>query len=163
VNKNRALVFVFTALLILSMTAFPAYAAITETFTINPPSTTQYTFYLPSGTIFNGSISTSGTLRVWVTNSSGVYIVNLGLVDKASNFGFLAGQDGNYTVYFENDLPNPVQVTFSYDTDPQITSPNSALIPLSYLPLFIAIVVLGSVIILFLVRRKNRKALSYKT
>jgi hypothetical protein len=154
-NKNRALTWLLTALLLLSLTAFPAYAGTTETFTINPPSTTQYTFYLPQGTTFNGSISTSGTIRVWVTNSSGGQVVNLGLIDQTVNFGFASVQDGNFSINFENDLPNSVQVTFSYDTNPQIPKTDLTLIPLSYLPVFLAIVVLGSILILIFAHRKK--------
>jgi maltose-binding protein MalE len=158
VNKKIVLTLLLTVLMLLSLTVSLASATTTETFTVNPPSTTQFTFNLPKDTTFNASILTSGTIRVWVTNSGVSQIVNLGLVDQTANLEFTASQDGNYSVNFENDLPNAVQVTFSYDTNPQVSGTDSTLIPLSYLPVFIAIVVLGSIFLLFLVRRKNRKA-----
>jgi len=156
-TKNGAIICLLTSLLLLSLLVSMATAATTETFTVAPPSTTQYTFNLPKDTTFNGSVSTSGTIRLWVSNSSGAQIVNLGLITGSAKFSFVANVDGNYSVNFEDDLPNPAQVTFTYDTNPQIPSTDSSIIPLSYLPIFIAIVVLGSLIILVLFR-KNKKS-----
>jgi hypothetical protein len=58
---------------------------------------------------------------------------------------------------FENSLTNPIQVAFSYVTDPDISSVNNSTgIPLVYLLLSIIIAVLGSILIIFIVRRKNK-------
>jgi hypothetical protein len=156
VTKNRALTLLLTSLLLMALLFSTATAATTETFTVTPPSTIQYTFHLPKDTTFNGSISTSGTLRVWVTNSSGAQIVNIGLIGESADFSFVANVGGNYSVNFENDLPKPVQVTFTYDTTPELPNADSSIVPLNYLPFFIAIVVLGSLLIFFLVRRNKK-------
>jgi len=99
---------------------------------------------------------TTGTIRFWVSDPQGVQIVNLGLIDQEAAFGFAAKQVGNYTLNFENDLPTAVQVTFSYETSPEISTNNYTFIPLAYLSLPIAVAVIGSVLIFVLLRRKRK-------
>jgi hypothetical protein len=120
-------------------------------------SSAQLPIFLPLGTTFNGSISTSGTVRFWVSAPNGAQIVNLGLIDKTTTFSFVANQNGNYTLNFEKDFTNSIQVTFSYTTNPDISDGNnSAGTPPVYLVISIVIAVLGSILIIFLVRRKNK-------
>ncbi|MGD0449693.1 MAG: hypothetical protein ABSA79_01395 [Candidatus Bathyarchaeia archaeon] len=147
-------VLMLTSLMILS--AFASTATF-PTFTLSS-SSTQLHYALPTGTQFNGSILTTGPVRFFLSAPNGTVIVNLGLVDKATTFSFTAWQTGNYTLNFENDLPNSIQVTFSYVTNPDISGDsNSGGIPLIYLPIFIIITVFGSILIIFVARRKNLK------
>ena len=146
-----------TALIIVPFTALSASATVVPAFNVS--SLSQLQIELPAGTTFNGSISTSGTLRFWVSAPDGGLIVNLGLIDVPSTFGFVAQQSGNYTLNFENDLPSstPIQVSFSYSTNPDISgSNNSTGISTSYLVITVIITVLGSILIIFFVRRKNK-------
>jgi hypothetical protein len=132
-------------------------SATVSTFIVSPSS--QIQFVLPQGTIFNGSISTSNTVRFWVSAPDGAQIVNLGLIDQSATFSFVATQDGNYTMNFENGIPyaNPPQVTFTYSTTPDVTSNNNSTgIPFPYLLAIIIIGVCGAVLIVLLVRRKNK-------
>ena len=145
-------------LLVLALTTLSASATTIPVFTLSTQSS-QIKYALPAGTMFNGSISTTGTIRFWVSDSNGVQIVDLGLIDHEATFGFVAQQAGNYTLNFENDFPNPVQVTFSYETNPEIPINNSTTIPLIYLTIPFAIAVIGSVLIIVLVRRKRKDAL----
>src|SRR5665647_194236 len=122
-----------TALLMMSFMALLA-SAITLPAIALSASSSQLPIMLPTRTTFNGSISTTGTVRFWVSAPNGAQIVNLGLIDKTTTFSFVANQNGNYTMNFENDLTNPIQVTFSYVTNPDISSgSNSIGIPLVYL------------------------------
>jgi hypothetical protein len=146
-------------LLITTLIAPAAFATTIPSFTLSS-SGAQLPIVLPKGTTFNGSISTTGTLRFWVSDPNGIQIVNLGLIDRSASFGFVALQDGNYTLNFENDLPtsNPIQVTFSYTTNPNISGGNSSTgTPLIYLVLSIIIAIVGSILIIFFVRRKAKK------
>lgn len=147
---------VLTALLTASLIALSVSATTVPAFTLSS-SSAQIPIVLPSGTIFNGSISTTGTVRFWVSNPNGATIVNLGLIDKAATFSFVAQQDGNYTLNFENDLPNPIQVAFSYTTNPDISGGNNSTIPVSYLLIPIIISIVGSILIIFFARRKSKK------
>ncbi len=152
---------VLVLLLVLPFTVFSASATTVSTFTVSQSS--QIQFLLPAGTTFNGSISVSGTLRFWVNAPSGNQIVNLGLIDQSEMFSFEAQEDGNYTMNFENGLPyaNPVQVTFSYTTNPDVTSnDNSTGIPLTYWLAILLIVIVGVVLIVVLRYRKDRNRVS---
>ena len=149
---------VLVALLIMPLMALSASATTVPAFNVS--SASQLQIALPSGTTFNGSISTSGTLRFWVSDPNGTQIVNLGLIDKTAAFSFVAQQTGNYTMNFENDVPqsDSIQVNFSYSTNPDISgSNNSTGIPLGYLAISIIITVLGSILILFLVRQNQKR------
>ncbi len=143
-------------LLVLPLIVLSASATTLPAFSLSS-SSAQIPIVLPAETIFNGSITTTGTIRVWVSDPNGSSIVNLGLVDKAATFNFVAQQDGNYTLNFENDLPNSVQVSFSYITDPELPDNNSGS-PLAYLAIPIIIAIVGSILIIFLVRRKSKNA-----
>ena len=157
-NVKNLICIAASLLLVVALTTVLASATTIPTFTLSAQSS-QIKYALPAGTMFNGSISTTGTIRFWVSGSNGVQIVNLGLIDHEDTFGFVAQQAGNYTLNFENDFPNPVQVTFSYETNPEIPINNSTIIPLIYLTIPFAIAVIGSVLIIFLVRRKRKDAL----
>jgi hypothetical protein len=149
---------VLMALLIMTLMALSAFAITIPAFTVSPSS--QLQIVLPAGTTFNGSISITGTLRFWVSDPNGAQIINLGLIDKPTAFGFVAQHSGNYTLNFENDVPHsdPIQVSFSYTTNPDISgSGNSTGISLVYLAISIIITVLGSILIIFLVHRKTKK------
>lgn len=156
--KTKFLVFAtLVVLLVTSMMASSAIATTIPTFTLSS-STFQLPFVLPQGTTFNGSISTSGPVRFLVSAPNGTVIINLGLIDKTESFSFVAQQTGNYTLIFENDLPNSVQVNFSYLTNPEIPgSNNSTPLSIFYLPIFIIIAVVGSILIVFIIRRRNQK------
>ena len=128
---------VITTLLIMSFMTLLASATTLPAITLSA-SSAQLPIMLPTGTIFNGSISTTGTVRFWVSAPNGAQIVNLGLIDKAEKFSFVAKQNGNYTLNFENILTDSIQVTFSYVTDPDISSDNNSTgIPPVYLLLSI--------------------------
>lgn len=155
-NKPRTLTFaVLTVLLATSVFLFTAQAAATsESFTVTQ-STYQVTFNLPADTSFNGSLSTSGTVRVWVSDQNGSLIANPGLVDSSASFSFKAAKDGSYYVYFENPMSSTASVTFTYQTDPDVTSGDSSLLPFWLLPVFVAITIVGCVLILFFGRRRR--------
>jgi hypothetical protein len=111
---------------------------------------------LPSGTTFNGSVSTTGDVRVWV-NSPSEEIVNLGIIDKTTAFSFVAQQSETYSVNFENDESDNVQVTFSYVTNPVIPGSNSSSgVNQTYLAITAIIAVLGSLLIIFFLRRQSK-------
>lgn len=148
-----------TALMIISLSALFASAATTSTFTLSS-SGGRLPVILPTGTTFNGSISTTGTVRFWVTDPNGAQIANLGLIDKTTTFSFVAQLTGNYTMNFENDLPALIQVTFSYVTNPDISSNSSTGTPVFYLMIPIVIAVLGCSLIIYFVRRKNKNRAS---
>ena len=142
--------------MIMAFMALFASAATLPAITLSA-SSAQLPIMLPTGTTFNGSILTTGTVRFWVSDPNGAQILNLGLIDETTEFGFVAQQNGNYTMNFENDLTNSIQVTFSYFTSPDISSGNNPTgIPLIYLLISIVIAVLGSILIIFFVRRKNK-------
>jgi hypothetical protein len=150
---------IIAALLIVSLTAVSASATTVSPFTLSS-SAGQLQYDLPAGTVFNGSISTTGTVRFWVNAPNGAQIVNLGLIDEYASFGFVAQQSGNYTLNFENSLPDSVQVIFSYVTDPDISGNADAAqtVPNYTLILVLAVVaVVGSILIIFFIRRKNKK------
>jgi hypothetical protein len=148
---------VLTSLLIMSLMTLPAFASTLPTFTLYA-STTKIQIDLPAETTFNGSISTTGTLRFWVNAPNGAQMVNLGLIDKDTTFSFVTEQSGNYTLNFENDLHNYVDVSFSYVTDPELPGSNDSSGTSSiYLLIPIVIGVVGSILIIFLIRRKSRK------
>jgi hypothetical protein len=152
--KNLAPIFV-SLFLVAVITTLSASAVSIPTFTLSAQSS-QLNYALPAGTTFNGSISTTGTIRFWVSDPQGVQIINSRLIDQKAAFGFVAEQVGNYTLNFENDLPTAVQVTFSYETNPEIPTNNSTFISLAYLSIPIAVAVIGSVLIFVLLRRKRK-------
>lgn len=156
-NKTKTLTFTaLTLLLAVSFMLLTVQAAATsETFTVKQ-TTYQITFNLPAATAFNGSLSTTGTVRVWVSDQNGSLITNLGLVDSAASFNFTAAKEGNYYVNFENPLSSSASVTFTYQTDPELPSGNSTILPFWLLPVFIAITVVGCILIIYFSRKKKQ-------
>jgi len=155
-QKLKALTYTVLIVLIMSLTALSASATYIAPFTLSA-SSGQLRYALPAGTTFNGSIQTTGTIRFWVNAPSGAQIVNIGLVDNTATFGFVAQQDGNYSLNFENTLSDPVQVTFSYTTNPDLSGNSSNPLQVLSNPLItVIIIVIGSLVIIFLVRRKNK-------
>ena len=143
-------------LLLASLMAVSAFATTVPTFTLSA-SSNQLQYVLPQGTTFNGTISTTGSVRFWVSDPNYAEIVNLGIIDKTTTFGFVAKQNGTYTLNFENDLSNSIQVTFSYVTNPMIPgSDNSSGISQNYLLITVIIAVLGSLLIIFVLHRKSK-------
>jgi hypothetical protein len=141
--------FAIAIILTMSFTAFLVSATTLPAITLSA-SSAQLTIMLPKETTFNGSISTTGTVRFWVNAPNGVQIVNLGLIDKTTAFNFVANQNGNYTMNFENDLTTSIQVTFSYVTNPDLSDAiNSTGIPIVYIGISIIIAVLGIIMIIF--------------
>ena len=138
---------------------FPAQATEVEPFNLSH-STGQLLYVLSVGSIFNGSVSATGSVRVWMNAPNGEQIINLGLIDVPTNFGFVAQQNGTYILNFENDLQNTISVTFSYQTIPELFAGkddnNPYRLSLSYLIIPILLSIFGSVLILLVMRRKNK-------
>jgi hypothetical protein len=155
-GKIQTITFTMLTTLLLMSSLILASADVTvPTFTLSS-SIIQIPYLLPAGTTFNGSISTTGTVRFWANAPNGTQTVNLGLIDETAKFSFVAKETGNYTLNFENDLPTSVQVTFSYATDPEISSGNPTGTPLNYSIALIVVTVVGSILIIYFVRRKNK-------
>ena len=147
---------VLAVLLLASLMAASAFATTVPTFTLSA-SSNQLQYVLPQGTTFNGTIATTGSVRFWVSDPNYTEIVNLGIIDKTTTFSFVAQQNGTYTLSFENDMPNSIQVTFSYVTNPVIPgSNNSTGISQSYLLITVIVAVLGSFLIIFILHRKSK-------
>jgi len=145
-----------TALLLASLMALSAFATTVPAFTLSAQST-QLQYVMPQGTTFNGTISTTGSVRFWVNAPNEAKIVDLGIIDKTTTFSFVAHQNGTYTLNFENDMSNSIQVTFSYTTNPQIPDSNNLTgISLIYLLVTVIIAVFGSLLIIFIIRRKSK-------
>jgi hypothetical protein len=133
-----------------------ASAATTSSFTITG-STKQILLDLPGGTVFNSTINTSATIRVWASDKNGSLIANLGLVDNSAQLNFVAPNSGVYTISFEASVANPASVTFTYQTDPDVTGSNTSTLPITYLPIFVTITIVGIVVIIY-ISLKNRKS-----
>ena len=159
-KKTKLLTLAALAVLLLTLPmATLVFATTVSTFTLSSASSNQLQYVLPQGTTFNGTISTTGSVRFWVSDPNMAEIVNLGIIDKTATFGFVAQQSGTYTLNFENDVPNSnsIQVTFSYVTNPEIpSSNNSSGGSLIYLLITIVIAAIGSIVIILLLRRKNK-------
>jgi type II secretory pathway pseudopilin PulG len=156
-KKTKSVIFAMLAgLLLTSLMTFSGFASTVQTFTLSA-SSNQLQYFLPQGTTFNGTISTTGSVRFWVSAPNGFEIVNLGLVDKTATFSFTATQNGTYTLNFENDLSNTIQVTFSFVTNPVIPGiSNPAGTSQIYLVVTVIIAVVGSVVIIVIMRYKNK-------
>ena len=141
--------------LLASLMAVPAFATTVPTFTLSA-SSNQLQYVMPQGTIFNGTIATTGSVQFWLSAPNYAEIVNLGIIDQTTSFSFVAPQNGTYTMNFENDMSNSVQVTFSYVTNPVIPGSNNSGISESYLLITIIIAVLGSFLIIFVLNRKSK-------
>ncbi|MGD0644207.1 MAG: hypothetical protein ABSA75_04815 [Candidatus Bathyarchaeia archaeon] len=150
-TSTALVVLLLTPLIVLSAFATPVSA-----FTLDSFSSTNVQYVLPQGTTFNGSITATGSVRFFVIAPNGTEIVDLGIIDKTTTFSFLAQQNGSYTLNFENDLPNSIQVTFSYVTNPKISGDNNSTgISSSYLLLTISIAALASLLIILILRRRS--------
>jgi hypothetical protein len=161
--KTKLFLCATIAALLTLLMASSAFATTVPTFTLSS-SSSQIQYSLPAGTSFNGSILTTGPIRFFVSAPNGTVIVNLSLIDKNAAFSFVAQQNGTYTLYFENDLPSSVQVSFSYVTNPNISgSNNSTGISTVYLPIFIVIVVVGAIVVFFVIRRKTKNQTSVQS
>lgn len=155
VNKSCNLtIAALTLLLAASFIILVTQASTTETFTVTQ-TTYQIPFNLPKDTIFNGSLSTTNTVRVWVSDANGSLIANPGLVDNTAIFSFVAVKEGNYYINFENPLSSSASVTFTYQTDPELQSDNSSLLPFWLLPVFVLVTIVGAILIVYFSRRKR--------
>ena len=143
------------ALLIASSGKPSAFGTTEPTFTLSA-SANQLQYMMPAGTAFNGSVSTTGAVRVWVNAPNGYKIVDLGIVDKTASFNFVASQNGTYTVNFENDMSNSIQVTFSYANNPAIQAINgSSEINETYIAITIVIVVIIALLLLIFISKHS--------
>jgi len=142
---------------------FPAQATEVEPFNLSH-STGQLLYVLSVGSIFNGSVSATGSVRVWMNAPNGEQVINLGLIDVSTSFGLVAQQNGTYILNFENDLQNTISVTFSYQTTPELfegkRDSNPSRISLDYLIIPIFLSIFGSALILLVMRRKNKTIVS---
>ena len=99
-KKTKLLISTASAVLLLaSLMAVSAFATTVPTFTLSA-SSNQLQYVLPEGTTFNGTISTTGSVRVWVSAPSYAEIVNLGIIDKTTTFGFVAHAKRNLHAEF---------------------------------------------------------------
>ena len=155
-HQNKILALAVLSVLLIAPLLASASAYTVPTFTLSGTEYLQYT--LPQGTVFNGTVATTGSVRVWVSDPNLTQVVNLGIIDKTTSFSFAAQQNGTYTVYFENDMPNSVQIDFSFTTDPQIQFNTGTPEWLStvYLIVTVVVAVLGSVAIILFLRRKGK-------
>ena len=155
-KKTKLLISATLAVLLLaSLMAVEAFATTVPAFTLSA-SSNQLQYMLPQGTTFNGTIATTGPVQFWVSAPNNAEIVNLGIIDKTTTFSFVATQKGTYTLNFENDMSNSIQVTFSYVTNPVIQGINPAGISQSYLIITVIIAVLGSILIIFIIHAKTK-------
>ncbi len=158
-QKNKIL----TAAILIVVLALSS-SVISASSATNVPSFTvtrlsQLPINLPAGTAFDGTVGTSGVIRVWVSAPDGAQVANLGLVDEPTKISFVATKGGNYTFNFENGIvgSNPVQVSFSFTTDPDISSGDSQGLPPITLAAIAIIGIVGSVLIFVTIRRGERR------
>ena len=143
------------AMLLLPLWASPASASTSQTFTLSS-SANQLTYVMHAGTVFNGTVATTGMVRVWVNAPNGGEVANLGIIDETTALNFVAPQNGTYAVNFENDLPSSVQVTFSYVSNPAIIDNSSPAISMNYMIVTVVIAVVGAALIILLLRRQQK-------
>jgi hypothetical protein len=151
-----------TVFALAAFTAPSASATTVPLFALQPFHASYLVYNLPEGTTFNGSISTTGDVRVVVNNPNNAQIVNLGVIYQATTFTFNATQNGNYTIYFENDLNEAVDISFSYVTNSPIPSTTSPFpISISELLTILSIVAIAVILILrFALRRSQTSSRS---
>jgi hypothetical protein len=154
-NQTSAVTCIALTLLLFGLCFVSVASATTTTFTITT-STKQYALDLPAGTIFNATITTTSTIRVWASDANGSIVANLGLVDNSAQLNFVATKGAIYTFSFENSLAESAKVTLAYQTDPELSSDNTSMLPITYLPVFIVVTVVGCILIVYF-SRKNRK------
>ncbi len=159
-QKIKLLTLAVLAVVMLSaLCVSSAFATDTTKFSLALASN-QIQYDIPAGTTFNGSIATTGMVRFWVTAPNDAEIVNLGIIDEKSSFSFVSQQNGTYTFNFENDLPNTITVTFSYNADPQLPNTNMGAVPLTDFIIVGAVAVVGSILIFVGIRRKTKKVMA---
>jgi hypothetical protein len=162
VQKTKTATYTGLTILLITLCLTPlASAATTSTFTITG-STKQILLDLPAGTVFNSTINTSSTIRVWASDKNGSLVANAGLIDNNGQLNFAAPNSGIYTISFESTVANPASVILTYQTTPDVTAGNSSVLPITYLPVFIAITIVGIVAIIY-VSRKNSKTAKQET
>jgi hypothetical protein len=156
-KKTKLLISATLAIFLIASLIASSASAVTEpTFTLSA-SLNQLQYLMHQGTIFNGTIATTGSVRFWVNAPNEDKIVDLGIIDKTTSFSFVATQKGTYTLNFENDLSNSIDVTFSYTSNPQIQETNnSAGASLIYFVATVIIAVVGSILIILIIRRKSK-------
>ena len=94
-EKIKLLTPTVLAVLMLCVLSFsPVFATDTTKFNLALASN-QIQYMIPAGTVFNGSIATTGMVRFWVTAPNGEQIVNLGIIDKTSSFSFVRPTERN--------------------------------------------------------------------
>jgi len=156
-KRKAGLIFSVLLALLLTLSLAPvSFAASSTKFTI-ALSTNQIQFRIPAGTQFNGSIATTGMVRFWGSGPNGTQVVNLGIVDKSATFSFNTTASGIYTFNFENDLPNTITVTFTYTSNPPLPETGTGALTTYLLVAIVAVAIGGSLLIIFLVRRKIKK------
>lgn len=161
-QKTKTTTYTALTILLITICLTPiASASTTTTFTITG-STKQIPIDLPAGTVFNSTINTSATIRVWASDKNGSLIANLGLIDNSAQLNFVAPNSGIYTISFESSIAKPASVTFTYQTNPDVTGDNTSMLPITYLPIFIAITIVGIVVIIY-ISRKNRQNAKQET
>lgn len=154
---------VLTVLLLAILTVSSAFASTSTSTSFSLAlESNQVQFKIPAGTTFNGTITTSGMIRFWVSAPSGAEVVNLGIIENTGAFNFVAAQNGTYTFNFENDMPNTVQVTFTYSSNPQLPSTSGSGAGVIELVAIVFAGVVGSLLIFFVIRRKNRQVEDYR-
>lgn len=155
-KKVKIMVFAaLTVLLLASVIDFSVFAITEPSFTLSA-SSNQLEYTMHAGTTFNGSVSTTGTVRFWVTAPNGAQIVDSRLIDKTGSFSFVATQNGTYAMNFEEDMANSIQVTFSYTSNPQIPDTNNSSVTPIYLLVTAIIAVVGSILIIVIIRRRTK-------
>ncbi len=156
-KKTKLLIFTaLAAVLLMSSMAIPAFATSVPPFTLQG-SVNQLIYVMHAGTTFNGTISTTGPVRFWTSDPNGFEIVNLGIIDTTTTFNFTAPLNGTYIFNFEEDLGNSIQVTFSYVTNHPISSVNNSPgFSDVYFLITVIIAIVGSILIVFIIRRKNK-------
>ena len=145
---------ILAVLLLTPLMSAAALAVTVPSFTLSE-SSNMLQYQLPAGTSFNGTVSTTGMVRVWVSAPNGAQIVDLGIIDQTTTFSFVAQQNGTYLINFENDMPNTIQVSFSYVTDPQIPTGNNSA-QTTYLLIIVVIAVVGSIMIIIIMRHNSK-------
>ena len=157
-KSKLATIVTIIAMLTISIFTLTSSATNVPSFTVTGLS--QLPIELPAGTIFNGTVAANGLIRVWVVAPEGAQGLSLGIVDKPTDFGFVAAKEGNYTVFFENGAlgSSPVQVNFSFTTNPDITGENpQSGMPLIDIAAVVVVGVVGSVLIFVTIRRGERR------
>ncbi|HUK84954.1 MAG TPA: hypothetical protein VLU95_03740, partial [Candidatus Acidoferrum sp.] len=93
-KKTKLIVCATLIAFLLIMVMFSSvFATTVPTFTLSS-QTSQLTYLLPQGTTFNGSISTTGGVRFFISAPNGTIIINLGIIDKPTIFSFVSQQNG---------------------------------------------------------------------